>query len=211
MQTPIKEKSNLRVTGLCEANSPGTDDFPAQRASNAENVSIWWRHHILVLCYSGELYFWIDLYEICTHHIQGWLIGTGQSYDFPVSMNGNLGIHGHWYRPTTRGKHYIHSYMCNRLDGRNGWQRRWYFSPDQIHRFLNWINHFYSYEPSHLSWIIWLKSTRNEVGHHSNKLQIWPPYRLYQFTSVISNCFRFMQLKIPHLLVQIHSVVSTYK
>ena len=22
----------------------GTDEFPAQRASNAENVSIWWRH-----------------------------------------------------------------------------------------------------------------------------------------------------------------------
>ena len=26
-------------------NSPGTGEFPAQRASNAENVSIWWRHH----------------------------------------------------------------------------------------------------------------------------------------------------------------------
>ena len=23
----------------------GSDEFPAQRASNAENVSIWWRHH----------------------------------------------------------------------------------------------------------------------------------------------------------------------
>ena len=26
-------------------NSPVTGEFPAQRASNAENVSIWWRHH----------------------------------------------------------------------------------------------------------------------------------------------------------------------
>ena len=26
-------------------NSPVTAEFPAQRASNAENVSIWWRHH----------------------------------------------------------------------------------------------------------------------------------------------------------------------
>ena len=26
-------------------NSPGTGGFPAQMASNAENVSIWWRHH----------------------------------------------------------------------------------------------------------------------------------------------------------------------
>ena len=35
----------LRVTGLCAGNSPGTGEFPAQMASNAENVSIWWRHH----------------------------------------------------------------------------------------------------------------------------------------------------------------------
>ena len=35
----------LRVTGLCAGNSPVTGEFPAQMASNAENVSIWWRHH----------------------------------------------------------------------------------------------------------------------------------------------------------------------
>ena len=40
-----KKTSKLRVTGLCAANSPVTDDFPAQMASNAEKVSIWWRHH----------------------------------------------------------------------------------------------------------------------------------------------------------------------
>ena len=39
--------SKLRVTGLCEGNSPGTGEFPAQMASYAENVSIWWRHHEL--------------------------------------------------------------------------------------------------------------------------------------------------------------------
>ena len=38
-----KETSKLRVTGLCERNSPVTDEFPAQRVSNAENVSIWYR------------------------------------------------------------------------------------------------------------------------------------------------------------------------
>ena len=37
--------SKLRVTGLCVGNSPVTGEFPAQMASNAENVSIWWRHH----------------------------------------------------------------------------------------------------------------------------------------------------------------------
>ena len=35
-----KKALKLRVTDLCV---PG--DFPAQMASNAENVSIWWRHH----------------------------------------------------------------------------------------------------------------------------------------------------------------------
>ena len=40
-----KQASKLRVTGLCVGNSPGTGEFPAQRVSYAENVSIWWRHH----------------------------------------------------------------------------------------------------------------------------------------------------------------------
>ena len=40
-----KKTSKLRVTGLCVGNSPVTGEFPAQMASNAENVSILWRHH----------------------------------------------------------------------------------------------------------------------------------------------------------------------
>ena len=36
-----KKTSNLRVTGLCMRNSPGTGEFPTQMASNAENISIW--------------------------------------------------------------------------------------------------------------------------------------------------------------------------
>ena len=40
-----KKTSKLRVTGLCAGNSPLTGEFPAQRASNAENISLWWRHH----------------------------------------------------------------------------------------------------------------------------------------------------------------------
>ena len=36
-----KKTSKLRVTGLCEGNSPVTGEFPAQKASNAENVSIY--------------------------------------------------------------------------------------------------------------------------------------------------------------------------
>ena len=51
----MKKISKLRVTGLCEGNSPWTGEFPAQRAGNAENISIWWRHHVL---YCSSLVFW---------------------------------------------------------------------------------------------------------------------------------------------------------
>ena len=44
-----KKTSKLRITGLCAGNSPVTSEFPAQMASNAENVSISWCHHVLFI------------------------------------------------------------------------------------------------------------------------------------------------------------------
>ena len=41
-----KKISKIRVTGFCVGNSPETSEFSAQMASNAENVSIWWCHHV---------------------------------------------------------------------------------------------------------------------------------------------------------------------
>ena len=43
-----KKTSKLRLTGLCEGNSPVTSEFPAQGIRNAENVSIWWYHHEII-------------------------------------------------------------------------------------------------------------------------------------------------------------------
>ena len=34
------------LLGLCEGNPPVTSGFPSQRASKAENVSIWWRYNM---------------------------------------------------------------------------------------------------------------------------------------------------------------------
>ena len=45
-----KKTSKLRITGLCAGNSPGTGEFSAQMASNAENVSIWWRQKAPSVC-----------------------------------------------------------------------------------------------------------------------------------------------------------------
>ena len=41
-----KKTPKLRITGLCEGNSPVTGEFPSHTASHAENVSIRWRHHV---------------------------------------------------------------------------------------------------------------------------------------------------------------------
>ena len=56
----LRRRSNktlkLRVTSLRGGNSPVTGEFSTQRASNAENVSIWWLHH------QNNVYTEIDLY-----------------------------------------------------------------------------------------------------------------------------------------------------
>ena len=71
-----KKTSKLRVTGLCVGNSSGTGEFPAQIASNAENVSIFrvtgylmtssWSHvlqHLLyrILYTNFKLLYWMVL------------------------------------------------------------------------------------------------------------------------------------------------------
>ena len=62
-----KKTPKLHTTGLCEGNSPVTGEFPAQMASNAENVSIWWRRHVVQL--SKTCRDWL-----CSHfHHMGWI------------------------------------------------------------------------------------------------------------------------------------------
>ena len=41
---------------FCVGNSPFTGVFPAQRASGAENVSIWWRHHVQFHIHAFEIF-----------------------------------------------------------------------------------------------------------------------------------------------------------
>ena len=40
-----KHQSSASLAFVWGINSPVTGEFPTQRASDAENVSIWWRHH----------------------------------------------------------------------------------------------------------------------------------------------------------------------
>ena len=64
-----KKTSKLRVTGLCAGNSPVTGEFPAQMASNAENVSIWWRHHDLARNKILPCLRWKNSYDRSHRHI----------------------------------------------------------------------------------------------------------------------------------------------
>ena len=80
--------SKLCVTDLSEGNSPVTDEFPSQRASNMENVSIWWHQHDFVLasvynitkadwtkqCFCWSIFHMTEAgvwtyYQVCTHTV----------------------------------------------------------------------------------------------------------------------------------------------
>ena len=63
-----KKTSKLRVTGLCAGNSAGTGEFPAKISSNAENVSIWWRHHEIRLTTDHHVTFTFSTEDGCV----GW-------------------------------------------------------------------------------------------------------------------------------------------
>ena len=61
----LKKTSKLRVTGLCAGNSPETGEFPAQMASNTENVFIWWRHNERMPYSSIDWTVYFVCYMIC--------------------------------------------------------------------------------------------------------------------------------------------------
>ena len=67
-----KKTSKLSVTGLCAGNSPVTSEFPAQMASNAGNVSIWWCHHG-DKCIIPGFSQWLPVGELPLH---AWLISV---------------------------------------------------------------------------------------------------------------------------------------
>ena len=56
--TGQRKHQKHRITGLCEGNSPVTGEIAAQRASNAANVSIWWRHLMNLMMFYLLAYEW---------------------------------------------------------------------------------------------------------------------------------------------------------
>ena len=71
-----KKTSKPCVTGLCEGNPPVNGGLLSQRASNAENVSIRWRHHVSSRIHkynSDHIFGWRFRYAVrpknCTHNL----------------------------------------------------------------------------------------------------------------------------------------------
>ena len=64
-----KKTPKPRVTGLCAGNSPVTGEFSAQMTSNAENVSIWWCHHVHWELLLGRIYDWSSATETAMKNV----------------------------------------------------------------------------------------------------------------------------------------------
>ena len=88
-----KKTSKLHVTGLYAGDSPVTGEFPAQKASNMENVSIWWRHYVdAIICI--HISSCVMLTPMCTLKSLI-LIAIGIYKPFTVSaLKSNCGING---------------------------------------------------------------------------------------------------------------------
>ena len=107
--------SKLRVTGLCAWNSPGTGEFPAQKASNAENVSIWWRHHG-IRTPNNSLFSHIDAWtkwlEFCRRRFgMGFINQYWFNFHWDVFVVVQLPASRHWFSPWTGAEQATSHYL----------------------------------------------------------------------------------------------------
>ena len=83
VQARIRENIKAPCHWLCAGNSPVIGEFPAQKASNAENVSIWWRHHEQFYnCVAVHVYGLLHSYRITHDDVikLQWPIDQSQRY-----------------------------------------------------------------------------------------------------------------------------------
>ena len=81
-----KKTPKLRVTGLCAGNSPLTGEFLAQMASDAENVSIWWRFFHCLAVKLG----WIKKTDVCIFLINNPLLLNIYGLEFQRTQTCNI-------------------------------------------------------------------------------------------------------------------------
>ena len=108
-----KKTSKKRVTGLCVGNSPRTK----QKACNAENVSIWWRHHgdLAQNCIIPSALAIVQQWRYCSLVLNHWYRRT-RSWLLMFMISGHSGY-----------KLYIYLYFSELLQWR--WCQTWYDCP----------------------------------------------------------------------------------
>ena len=80
-------------------NSPVTGEFPTQRASNAEKVSIWWRHHLRRVPKDLKIY---QTWAISKHFPHHWM----KHYNIFICINVSVWVQGTYSRfPITHNRH----------------------------------------------------------------------------------------------------------
>ena len=89
-----KKTSRLRGTGFCEGNPPVTGGFPSQRVSNAENVSMWWRLHVMYWHIETTTHIFDGVVYTRGFICQQWLATPtpGLGYEKSITPNENIGV-----------------------------------------------------------------------------------------------------------------------
>ena len=92
-----KKTSKLRPTGLFVGNSPVTGEFPSQRVSDAQTVSIWWLHHVFDVCGSaGYQRNREDVTRVSSNSSQK----NVDQWNTPLHMQCRLSLTWRWYKQT---------------------------------------------------------------------------------------------------------------
>ena len=108
-----KKTSKLRVTVLCAENSPVTGEFSTQMASNAKNVSIWWRRHEVMVC---GLYGVTPLPETMLTHLQimHWDVVAVKLLTFKSwHLSKNWLVQLYFSQKSNRNRHVIHDNLLS--------------------------------------------------------------------------------------------------
>ena len=126
----------------------GTGEFPAQRTSYAENVSIWWRHHEINA--SGPIYKY-DIVSAIDISVLYDMIPCNISARYDISMMGYDArmvcyyTESIWYQDTIY--QYYMMYQCDMINQYMTWHDSsmiWY----SVSNLCNWYHDFSVFDPS---------------------------------------------------------------
>ena len=146
-----KKTSKLRITGLCEGNSPVTGEFPTQRTSNAENVSIWWRHRVTTCCILLKvalLLTMLDHFSSVSENKEGEMIGVNKNVTYFYPNHNICYRHNHNQCIYYRNDKVRDTLISTAIHQWENCHPMWY---------RPWLN------PAHDSWV-----NRNDMFHDDN-------------------------------------------